>query len=615
MDTQPLVSRHAPSSAFCSYFCGVRASVIWTLFICVATQTALRSVPSLVFNDEYGMAAELNYTNTHRGAILSGFGWAYTAAQIPGGYMSQVIGPKKTLGLSVALGATAGILMPTGASFSPVLGPLVLNAVIGLSQGPVFPVVKGVMAKWLRPEEMARGNAFVVSASWNGGQVLQFLLSPRLLKSRGFKVPLGSSRHIQIPGGWRLAWYVYSPLGLLWCFLWMRVGADSPRLHPRVRPETLEFLERGRVTAAAATEKGATKSGSESESGFGLKVMWRVCQARPVYLSTLCLALDGAGQAYANWLPQYYSTQLDYNIVDTGLVVALPLFVGMTSSLLGGVLADAILARGVSVTTVRRCFNLVPTLLMVGCTLGMTLRVAEGTSRRDQLVAVGLQITISGLNGFKQAGISPVAMDISTKYAAAIVGVMNCGSNFTYYALANNAIGWWLDRGRCQSTVGPDPPPISPEDEVTCRMAWSWLFIGSAGIFFVSGLIFLFVRCDPIDDMLDGASASAITPATGAPSALSRNTAQPTVAYAQMLGPTTDLKSPFVQLPYPAVSDSVISDSRSSAQQGQGSTAAVGVGGAPYPTYTPAPTITAVGGGVGPVAHIAQMDAPVTYSV
>jgi hypothetical protein len=135
------------------------------------------------------------------------------------------------------------------------------------------------------------------------------------------------------------------------------------------------------------------------------------------------------------------------------------------------------------------------------------------------------------------------------------------------------------------------------------------------GIFFVSGLIFLFVRCDPIDDMLDGASASAITPATGAPSALSRNTAQPTVAYAQMLGPTTDLKSPFVQLPYPAVSDSVISDSRSSAQQGQGSTAAVGVGGAPYPTYTPAPTITAVGGGVGPVAHIAQMDAPVTYSV
>jgi hypothetical protein len=75
------------------------------------------------------------------------------------------------------------------------------------------------------------------------------------------------------------------------------------------------------------------------------------------------------------------------------------------------------------------------------------MTLARGTSTRHRYIAVGLQMATFAFNGFKQAGISPIAMDISRKYAAAIVGVMNCASNVTYYALANNFIGAWLDAG------------------------------------------------------------------------------------------------------------------------------------------------------------------------
>ena len=46
---------------------------------------------------------------------------------------------------------------------------------------------------------------------------------------------------------------------------------------------------------------------------------------------------------------------------------------------------------------------------------------------------------------------------------------MLAGACPQYYALANNAIGWWLDRGKCQSVaVGVD----LPEDVMACRGAW-----------------------------------------------------------------------------------------------------------------------------------------------
>ena len=281
--------------------CGTRTMLVGTLVFGIFCQTALRSVPSFVFNGADGMAAELGYSNTQRGAILSAFGWAYTVMQIPAGFMSQTFGPKKTLLGLVTLGFVAGLVTPFVADRASFIGPLVLNAVIGVSQGGTFPISNGILATWLSVDELGTGNG-LLGAFWHLGQVFQFLLSPLLLR-------------IQIQDwrpGWRLAWYFYGGFGLIWSILWWWVASDSPRTHPRITPAEVEEIE---ARQSRALQKPRRRQFSEAEntraaeaaakpSQFDLRLFCRICRQPTVIAMSICAMLDGAAGAYANWMPQ-----------------------------------------------------------------------------------------------------------------------------------------------------------------------------------------------------------------------------------------------------------------------------------------------------------------------
>jgi MFS family permease len=237
--------------------CGVR---LWLLAACavgIATQTSLRSVPNLVMNGETGMAQEFGWSNTQRGEILAAFGWGYTLTQIPGGLVSQLIGPKRTLLVVVAVGSIAGLLIPLGSRINFII-PLALNFIIGMAQGPLFPVLNGLLARWMRPSEMGRGNA-MLGAAWNLGQVAQFLLSPLLLGL----------------AGWPACYYFFAGAGCIWCVWWQIVAADSPEAHPRISAAELEGIQAGSALVVVAVDgKGAANravSGSMPSDQGGLK--------------------------------------------------------------------------------------------------------------------------------------------------------------------------------------------------------------------------------------------------------------------------------------------------------------------------------------------------------
>jgi MFS family permease len=284
------------------------------------TQTALRSVPNLVMNGERGMANEFNWLNAERGLILGSFGWGYTLTQLPGGVVSQLLGPRRTMFCTVLLGSAAGFAMPEGARLSFAV-PMILNFILGMAQGPVFPALKGLLAHWLRPNEMARGNALMV-ASWNLGQVVQFLLSPLLLRI----------------GSWPLAWYFYAACGLLWCCAWLRFAADTPEQHASISPAELAWIRRKHDDGTSGTadsliapeveerarEKHAAVDGGAGPE-FSCGVCLRIVTQKPVLVVSLCAGLDGLGGAFANWMPQYYNTQLKYNLEATGAMIALPM--------------------------------------------------------------------------------------------------------------------------------------------------------------------------------------------------------------------------------------------------------------------------------------------------
>lgn len=400
-------AEHAPC-------CGVRAWLLVACAVGIATQTSLRSVPNLVMNGETGMANEFGWSNTQRGEILAAFGWGYTLTQIPGGLVSQVIGPKRTLLAAVAAGSVAGLLIPLGSQLSFIV-PLLLNFIIGMAQGPLFPVLYGLLARWMRPSEMARGNA-MMGAAWNMGQVVQYLLSPILLKL----------------AGWPLAYYFFAGAGLVWTLWWQFAAADAPELHPRITVRELSSIQADPVAVLAAAKKSKSQQtsiglnaelleqaateqnpspGVGKTAEFNAAIFGRICCQGPVIVVSICSMLDGLANSYANWLPQYYSQQLDYDLESTGIMVALPMLIGVAASVVGGLAADAVLARGYAVSSVRRWFNFVPSLLIACCTLALVWIT-------DAPTVVGLMMTANFLAGFKNAGIGPVTMELSRTYAA-----------------------------------------------------------------------------------------------------------------------------------------------------------------------------------------------------
>ena len=331
--------------------CTIRALLLLSCSLGIMTQTALRSVPNLVMNGENGMANDFNWLNAERGMVLGAFGWGYTATQLPGGVISQILGPRLTMFWFVLIGSLAGLLVPQGAQLTFAV-PLSLNFIIGMAQGPVFPVLNGLLAQWLRPSEMARGNA-LMKAAWNFGQVVQYVLSPVLLRI----------------GGWHWAWYFYAGCGLVWSWLWLRAAADTPETHPRISQAEIDWIRDKEKPLADGSQGDAGKSSEAESDDFDCRVFRRIISQKPVVVVSLCAALDGLGGAFANWLPQYYNTQLNFDLQSSGVMVALPLVVAMFSMILGGHAADRVLGAGVPLSRVRRWFNFIPTLGMAFCTL------------------------------------------------------------------------------------------------------------------------------------------------------------------------------------------------------------------------------------------------------
>jgi len=127
--------------------CTVRAILLFSCSLGIMTQTALRSVPNLVMNGENGMANDFGWLNAERGMVLGAFGWGYTSTQLPGGVISQILGPRLTMFWFVLIGSLAGLLVPRGAQLTFAV-PLALNFVIGMAQVRNGPSLGLNLVRW-----------------------------------------------------------------------------------------------------------------------------------------------------------------------------------------------------------------------------------------------------------------------------------------------------------------------------------------------------------------------------------------------------------------------------------------------------------------------------------
>ncbi len=311
------------------------------------------------------MMDELKLTPTQFGMVASSFFWLFAIAGVAGGFIANRV-------------ATTGILLTLAVIWSVCQIPLALTSslavfvvarvLLGVAEGPAFPVAVHACYKWFPDAK----RAVPVAAFTQGGSIG--------LLVAGIVLPL-ITKH----WGWRANFYVLAGVGLVWAVLWMLLGAEG----------SVDVNERARAGGSPAAE-----------------IAYRKLLVNPTIL--MCFMLHFV--AYwtlaltLTWLPAFLQRGLGFGAVESGRIFAasvalsMPLCVGISW------MAQRLLARGVSSRNARGRFSSA-TLVVGGAALIAlwTLDLPPLVQVALLALAIGVAPTVYSLGPAMLAEIVPVS--------------------------------------------------------------------------------------------------------------------------------------------------------------------------------------------------------------
>jgi len=122
----------------------------------------------------------LHLSQLQIGWLATAFTTAYTLAQLPGGIFSQRVGTRWALvgvGVLGLLATLAFPLAPMVLAGTALFGTLLLaQALLGVSQGPLFPAASAIIESWLPPNRWAMASG-LQTAGMNLGRAVHRSLS------------------------------------------------------------------------------------------------------------------------------------------------------------------------------------------------------------------------------------------------------------------------------------------------------------------------------------------------------------------------------------------------------------------------------------------------------
>jgi sugar phosphate permease len=174
--------------------------------------------------------SDLHFTQWQIGMLNAAFTTAYALTQLPGGVIGQRFGARITyvgiVGLIATLMTPLAPVVLTGTALF--LALLLAQAILGVSQGPVFPVFAAVLEKWFPANRWAIANGLQTAGMLLGGAVTPILV---VLLTECF--------------GWKgaLLWIV-PPVAIV-TLGWAWYGRNSPGEHSAVTPAEITELGEG----------------------------------------------------------------------------------------------------------------------------------------------------------------------------------------------------------------------------------------------------------------------------------------------------------------------------------------------------------------------------------
>jgi sugar phosphate permease len=337
---------------------------------------------------------ELHLSKMQIGWMMWAFTVAYTLFQVPGGAFGQRFGARVAYFAVGIVGFVAVIATPLaplvlgGVALFVVL--LLAQAVLGMSQGPVFPVFAGVVEAWFPANRWSLANGLQTAGMNIGAAVTPPLI---VLLERAF--------------GWQGALLWIGVPTMLLALSWVWYGRNRPREHRSVTPQ--ELAELGEIAV-------------EVSPPLTMRRLLRVAADRDVLLLAVSyLCMNYSFYLLQNWSFLYLIDERHFTALEGGFLAALPPIGAAVGSAVGGVLGDRFAQR----YGARRGYRLAP-LVALPAAGGLLLLAVHVDSAYAAVAALTLAYAAVEVT---EGPYWAATMKVARADTMAATGVLNTGGN------------------------------------------------------------------------------------------------------------------------------------------------------------------------------------------
>ncbi len=370
--------------------------VRWTIFLFLCGFAML----AYVQRTSLGVAAQnimpdLHLSQLQIGWLNAAFATCYTLAQIPGGVLGQRYGARLTYIAVGLVGLVATIATPLApvvlAGTALFIALLAAQGLLGLSQGPVFPMTAAVSQTWFPQRQWAMTNG-TISLGMNIGGAMTAPLIVVLTAHYGWQ---GALLWIALPA-------------VLLTATWAWYGRDRPTEHPRVTAEELAELEASDMARPAP---------------MTLERMRRIAGQRDVLLLTVSyFCFNYVFYLLGTWSFLYLVQERDFSGLESGFAGMLPWIGAGLGAGIGGLLSDSMATK----IGYRWGYRLVPmiSLPLAGLLLLVAVGVAAPYAAVLALMATFFMVELN------EGPFWAATMRVARSDTGAATGVLNTGGNF-----------------------------------------------------------------------------------------------------------------------------------------------------------------------------------------
>jgi ACS family glucarate transporter-like MFS transporter len=335
---------------------------------------------------------EFGIDKVQLGMIMSAFFIPYMLMQLPGGIIAQRWGTRWIPGFAILGWSLFTILTAFAWGF---LSLVVIRALFGFGEGPIFPSFGVTLARWTSVKEKAWASSFMLVGPYAGPIIGQ---------------PV--TVWIMTMWSWRTVFYVYGLVGAIGGLFWLYHHRNHPSEHPRVNKAELEYI------TSTSNEAAIAAHARHEHAPWG---KWLTSYQFWAF-GFMYFAVGYMMFLFLSWLPVYLLEAGGLSLKAMGIASAYPWLAMCTVIMIWGKVSDVLVGRGYSKFKVRTIPGFIGLFV---CSLSFLMAANVQTVNENLF---WLTMTL-GFCGFTYNASMATMYDLGGRFGGSIMGWIQTTTN------------------------------------------------------------------------------------------------------------------------------------------------------------------------------------------